>query len=942
MRDTDPDPSPRAASSTAARVRQIFLAVMDVPAEEREAELERLCGSERTRADALRAQVRRMLEAHDGAAEFASFMTSPASALVEPSDHEGAPLPDVIGRYRVLSLLGEGGFGSVYRVSQTEPIAREVALKVIKPGMDSGSVIARFASERQTLASLQHEHIAKIFDAGATADGRPYFVMELIKGLSITKHSDARRLSIEERLALFLDVCGAVEYAHRKGVIHRDLKPSNILVHIEGNLAVAKVIDFGIARAIDGASDAYRTAPMQLIGTPDYMSPEQVDSELGGVDTRVDVYALGAVLYELLVGVTPLGIATRSESSLSSTLQAIRSEEPPRPSARLDALGERTGEVAAARGLDPKRHRARLVGDLDWIVLRAIEKDVARRYGSVEALVADIRRHLAHEPVSAARPSAWYRTRKFIRRHRTAVAASGVVLAAVAAGLVATLVSLARTREADARARLAMDETAAVNAFLINDLFGAAAPEAAGLKVTVVDALSNAVATVDARFKDQPVLAAKVRMVVARLYCGLGLYEDAQKAIEPCPAVFRDRLGPADIATLEAQSILAEAIGFRGDLAGAEAILRSAHEAATAAATDTASHLATGVATGVAPWPYTIEAQLGEALQRLGRHAEAQQHLRHALAGLERALPVGHPLSLDATLSLVASLSSEAKFDEALPHATAALRHARAQHKADHPAVFAALSHVGAISMRVGRVADAEPVYLELLAMTERANPEGHWQIAAARYSLGVCIDRQGRRKEAQPLLQKGADGLWASLGPDHPFTEQAYGSLWGTMQANGDPAFLAALQRAVAIRLRVSDPGEADRVLTATKTYLAGSSEVRPGVDQEVAVQELEAIGLDMLAKNERRSGRFLSNLGWAALELGDNARAERLLRTAESHLAEASQTSDEPSGLSELSDHAAVIERMAVLCERTGRSDEAARWRSKLAPPSKDAGLR
>lgn len=911
---------PRPASPNAVRVREIFLAVMDVPAEERDRVLDRLCGSERDHGGGIRAKVRRMLEAHDGEAEFSSFLTTPAAAIVDLGDHEGAPLPERIGRYHVLSLLGEGGFGSVYRASQTEPIARDVALKVIRPGMDSASVIARFTSERQTLASLQHEHIATIFDAGTTPDGRPYFAMELIEGLPITKHSDERQLSIEARLWLFLDVCGAVEYAHRKGVMHRDLKPSNILVHLEGGRAVAKVIDFGIARAIDASGEARMTTEMQLVGTPDYMSPEQVDAEAGGVDTRVDVFALGALLYELLVGVTPLGIASRTGSSLASTLQAIRTEEPPRPSARLDGLAARRAEIAAARAVDPKRHRAALVGDLDWIVMRAIDKDVTRRYGSVEALAADIRRHLADEPVSAAAPSAWYRARKFTRRHRAAVASSAVVLMAVAAGLVATVVSLAHTREADARTRIAMEETAAVNAFLINDLFGAADPEEAGVKVTVVDALSNAVASVDARFKDQPVLAAKVRMVVARLYCGLGLFDDARKAIEPCPAVFRDRLGPADVSTLEAQSILAEAIGFRGDLAGAEAILRSAHEAATTSTADNGADIGT--------WPYSIEAQLGEVLQRLGRHAEAQQHLRRAIDGLDRALPVGNPLSLNATLSLVASLTAEGRYDEALPYATAALRHARAQKKADHPAVFAALSHIGAISMKLGRVAEAEPVYAELLAMTERASPEGHWQIATAQYSLGFCIDQQGRRKDAQPLLKKGAEGLWASLGPDHYFTERAYGSLWATMQANGDPEFLAALRRAVGIRLRVSDPGEADGVVTATKTYLAGSNEVRPGAGQDIAIQELEAIGVDMLARNERRAGRYLSNLGWAALEIGDTARAERLLRTAESHLAEPAQTTDEPS------DHQAVVERLATLCERSGRRDEAARWRAAVKP--------
>ncbi|MBL9148163.1 MAG: serine/threonine protein kinase [Phycisphaerae bacterium] len=906
---------------------------MDMPAAERDGEIDRLCGSERGHADALKAKVRRMLDAHDGDAqdggahdddgEFSSFMAKPAAALVDPSDLEGAPLPECIDRFRVLALLGEGGFGSVYRVSQMEPIARDVALKVIKPGMDSTSVIARFTSERQTLASLQHEHIATIFDAGKTADGRPYFVMELIEGLPITKHCDERQLPIEARLSLFLDVCGAVEYAHRKGIIHRDLKPSNVLVHIEGDRAVAKVIDFGIARAIDATGDARMTMPMQLVGTPDYMSPEQVEAAPEGVDTRVDVYALGVLLYELLVGVTPLDIASRTGSSLASTLQAIRTEEPLRPSARLDGLGPRRAEIAAARATDPKRHRAALVGDLDWIVMRAIDKDVTRRYGSVEALAADIRRHRAHEPVSAAAPSAWYQTRKFMRRHRVGVTASVVVLLALTAGLAATLVSFARTREAESISRSAKDEAAAVNAFLIDDLFGAASPERDGVKVTVVDALANAVATVDARFKDQPVLAAKVRMVVARLYCGLGLYGEAHQAIEPCPSVFREALGPADVATLEAQNILAEALSFRGDLSGAEEILRSAFAAASASTAD--------IGPDIGPWPYTIEASLGEVLQKLGRHAEAQQHLRHAIDGLDRMHPVGNLLTLDATLSLAASLGAERRYEEALPYATAALQHARAQPKKDHPALLAALTHVAALAMNLGRPAEAEPYYRELLAMTERANPEGHWQIALSQHLVGACIVRQERWEEAQPLLLQGADGLWASLGPDHPFTEQAYLQLCTALQKNGDPAYLSTLKRAIGIRLRVSFPNEAERVVIATKTYVAASKEVRQEVEgdaaiPDLAIQELEDIGTDMLARNEHRAGRYLSNIGWAALEIGDTARAERVLRKAESHLADPAQRTDEPS------DHQAVVERLATLYERSGRHDEAARWRAAI----------
>jgi eukaryotic-like serine/threonine-protein kinase len=407
--------------------RSHFLAALDIedPAE-RSAYLDRACGGD----PALRARVEELLRAHEGRGR---FMDRPALTLATADEPARERPGAVIGPYKLLEEIGEGGFGVVFLAEQTRPVRRKVALKVIKPGMDTRQVVARFEAERQALALMDHPNIAQVFDGGETASGRPYFVMELVRGARITDFCDQGRLGVRERLGLFVSVCRAVQHAHTKGIIHRDLKPSNVLVTRHDDKAVAKVIDFGIAKATGQqlTEKTLFTNFAGMIGTPLYMSPEQAQMSGLDVDTRSDVYALGVLLYELLTGTTPFDKERVRAADYDEIRRIIREEEPAKPSTRLSTLGQAATTASANRQSDPKRLSQLLRGELDWVVMKALEKDRNRRYESASAFAADVERYLHDEPVLACPPSAWYRFRKFARRNKAALATASALVVAV-------------------------------------------------------------------------------------------------------------------------------------------------------------------------------------------------------------------------------------------------------------------------------------------------------------------------------------------------------------------------------------------------------------------------------------------------------------------------------------------------------------------------------
>ena len=437
--------------------------------------LDEACGSD----GALRVEVEELLKAHD---EAGVFLQPPPREMDGRSDVPLSEQPGtVIDRYKLLQQIGEGGFGVVYLAEQQEPIRRKVALKIIKLGMDTKEVIGRFEAERQALAMMDHPNIAKVLDAGATSTGRPYFVMELVQGVPVTEYCDTSNLTTRERLGLFRAICSAVQHAHQKGIIHRDIKPTNVLVTLRDGKPVPKVIDFGVAKATEHrlTERTLFTEFHQFVGTPEYMSPEQAEMSGLDVDTRSDIYSLGVLLYELLTGTTPFRASDLRRKGYDEIGRAIRETEPDRPSTRLETLGEELAEIAKHRQIDPAALGRLVRGDLDWIVMKSLEKDRARRYETVSDLAADIQRHLNDEPVVAGPPSAGYRLRKFVRRNRTTVLAGSLVAASLVVGMVISTIGFvtadhqrkvarqaqrdsetARQREAEQRGRVELRERA--------------------------------------------------------------------------------------------------------------------------------------------------------------------------------------------------------------------------------------------------------------------------------------------------------------------------------------------------------------------------------------------------------------------------------------------------------------------------------------------------
>ena len=523
---------------------------------------------------------------------------------------------ETVGPYTIVELIGEGGFGAVYKAEQEEPIRRTVALKVIKLGMDSKQILARFEVERQALTLMDHPSIARVFDAGTTEKGRPYFAMELVKGVPITEYCDEKSLTTSERIALFSKICHAVQHAHQKGIIHRDIKPSNVLVTIHDADPVPKVIDFGIAKATKEplTEKTFSTGEYQFNGTPEYMSPEQAEMGQIDIDTRSDIYSLGVLLYVLLTGRSPFGRTTLRRVAYWEVQRIIREEDPPTPSQRLSRLGKALKEVAQTRCVSPTVLRRLIKGDIDWIVMKALEKDRDRRYQTASSLAADLLRHLKNEPVQAGPPGAAYRLHKFIRRNKVPVTAGGLMAAALIVGFSFALFGFfqatkardelrierdaAETARIDAEAARAGEERerrraeknekkarseanrcAAVSAFLQEMLASVDPENALGREPTMRFVLDEAATRIEeGSLHEDSGAEAAVRMTIGKTYKALGLFGIAAVHLRKAESIWLRSLGGEAPETLRARSALGDLYCREGKYSLAETILRQTFE----------------------------------------------------------------------------------------------------------------------------------------------------------------------------------------------------------------------------------------------------------------------------------------------------------------------------------------------------------------------------
>jgi non-specific serine/threonine protein kinase/serine/threonine-protein kinase len=697
--------------------------------------------------------------------------TAPPDELGTPveqalGDFELPADPTQVGAYHIRRRLGEGGMGTVYLAEQTEPIRRHVALKIIKMGMDTRAVIARFEAERQALAMMDHPNVAKVLDAGATETGRPYFVMEYVEGEPITSYCDRHRLTTTERLRLFMDICHAVQHAHQKAIIHRDIKPSNILVTVNDGAPVTKVIDFGVAKAIEHklTEKTLFTEHGHPIGTPEYMSPEQAEVSKHGVDTRTDIYSLGVVLYELLAGALPFDSEYLRRGALAEIQRIIREEEPPTPSTRLSRLGESDLTAAAMRRSTDRNALGRqLRGDLDWITLRAMDKDRTRRYATPSELADDIKRHLQKEPVQAGPPTAAYRLKKFAHRNLKAVLAT-MTMALVL--IVATAVSLnfafgqarARKQAVDANSEAQLQAAIANESliFLANRLLRADPYATPDSEPTVREVLDRAMVDIARDEDGHPVVREIVRMTVGNAYLTLGLLDRAEENTSHAYTALRSLRGDKDRWTRLASTYVAQVLMEQSRYGEAEPILQRAVETAEQLLGE--DHFDTMASIN----------DLGEVYLSMGKYRDAERLFKRALGLRERVLGREHANTLVSIVSLASVYEEQGQYDEAETLYSEALEISRRTHGPTHHDTMRILNNLALLFSKQGLHEKAAAELAAVLDVLEEVLGSSHPNTLTTRSNLAVEYALLERYEEALPLFEQVLAERSAVLAPDH------------------------------------------------------------------------------------------------------------------------------------------------------------------------------
>lgn len=789
----------------------------------------------------------------------------------------------LVGPYRIVREIEAGGMGEVYEAEQEVPFHRRVALKLVKRGFDTSRVIARFDSERQALALMNHPSIAQVFDAGATRDGRPYFAMEFIQGEPITEHCDVQRASLRERLELFKRVCEGVQHAHQKGIVHRDLKPSNVLVTLQDGRPVPKIIDFGIAKALDPSGQA---GSDEKIGTPGYMSPEQEAEE--SVDTRTDVYSLGVLLYELLVGELPLE-SQESVPQLASE-QSVK-------------LGERAAKRARDRRTDPSTLTRKLRGDLDWILTKALQKDRGCRYASVSELAIDIDRHLKDEPVLASPSTTVYRSGKFLQRHRLGVAAAGLVLLALVIGMVGAGLGLLRARRAEdvarQEARRASQEAETahrISNFLVG-LFKTSEPDKArGNAITAREILDAGSRKIAAELREEPEIKATLMNTMGEVYQSLGLLDGAEPLLNEALALRKARFGEMNAQVARSMNDLAELRRAQGRYPEAETL----HRRALAIRVRVLGHAHPDVADSFN--------ELGLLRWNQGRYREAESSFQKALTIWRKA---DDDLVVTALSHLAIVYRDDGKLDQATPlfEEMVALqekqlgpehpelmanlnnlsdiyrnqgRYAKAESLLkrvlsvnervmgpEHPNVATSLNNLAMVYRVQGKYRDAEALYRRTLAIDEKVKGLNNPDVASSLHNLAVLYREEGRYSEAEPLFLRSLAMRQQLLGLEHPQTAGSLNHLAVLRAATGRPAEAERLfGQSLKIREKVLGPEHPHVAVTLTNLAslyqkLGRYREAEPLLTRALAIWELPQPNLPDLVTTLESAAAVLRQMG-------------------------------------------------------------------------------
>jgi eukaryotic-like serine/threonine-protein kinase len=797
-------------------VEELLHQAMALAPEQRAEFLDEACGSD---AD-LRAELNSLLMLGDDLSD--EFLNSPLRGVLDREIGEtGSASVLAVGqifaqRYELIRKLGEGGMGQVWLTEQVAPVRRQVALKLIKAGMYDAAIVQRFQSERQSLAMMDHPAIAKVFDAGTTPQGQPYLVMEFVPGPPITDYCDQHKLSIKDRLELFIQACEGVQHAHQKAIIHRDLKPSNILVIEVDGKPVPRIIDFGLAKTtasqVGGAS--LFTQLGQFIGTPGYMSPEQVNLSGRDIDTRTDVYTLGVVLYVLLTGLQPFETKRREKPSVEEWLRQLREEEPPNPSTKVSGDKDTSSATADARRTEPKQLISQLRGDLDWITMKALERDRTRRYGTPSELAADLKRFLNHEPVIARPSSAAYRLRKYFRRHRVAMSVgTGLLLVLAAFSVVQALQLRETTRERDRakqqrdRADQERDRATRIAAFMSN-MFKVPDPsETRGNSVTAREILDRAANDIGKGLAQDPDVQSQMLYEMASTYDNLGLHARAQELAQRALDARQSLHGTDDPKTLESMTQLGLILHMEGHDVDAESLDRRAlaDERRVLGSDD----------------PLTLETADGLAmvLKSLGRFPEAEKLAREVVDSSTRRLGPEGALTLRAQNHLASILFYAGHASDAENVLRPALDIERRVWGPDHPETMKALAMLAISLHHENRFAEAESLYREVLTASGRVLGTEHPSTAIAMGNLASILADEGHSPEALKLQRQALAIFSRTLGPDHPSTLICELNLSRALRSEGQLHEAETMQRQIlATEIRVHGPEYPDTQLSTSE----------------------------------------------------------------------------------------------------------------------------